>query len=230
MRREEPALSRTRGAHRQIPPRLRRLRLKAGDLRKALGVRDDASSQGLVQIALRTGLDEPEIQKSRQLGAAGSPPLPQDQLLATPTTVESAAAVEPTAAMESATTVNGVPMEATAACNVSVSSVAVSDVAVSNIATSVSAAIAPRATPSRVTDPRATTPSVCPSPVSEPSRTMEPRACSYEQTSDKPVWTVISIRSAGVGIVAVIAIGAHWSRTYGNTDRSHADPNAHLRL
>lgn len=224
MRREEPALSRTRGAPRQIPPRLRRLRLKAGGLRKSLGVRDDASSQGLVQIALRTGLDEPEIQKSRQLGAAGSPPLPQDQLLATPTTVESAA-VEPTAAMESATTVNGVPMEATAACNVSVSSVAVS-----NIATSVSAAIAPRATPSRVTDPRATTPSVCPSPVSEPSRTMEPRACSYEQTSDKPVWTVISIRSAGVGIVAVIAIGAHWSRTYGNANRSHADPNAHLRL
>jgi hypothetical protein len=86
--------------------------------------------------------------------------------------------------------------------------------------------------PIRMTVPWTTAPTVSPTPVPQPSGTMEPRARTYEHTSRKPVSTVISIRRTRVRVVAVIAVGTDRRRSHGNSDRSHSnsDPNSHLRL
>jgi hypothetical protein len=112
--------------------------------------------------------------------------------------------------------------------NWSAGNIPVADISMTRIAMHPAAAIGPI----RMTVPWTTAPTVSPTPVPQPSGTMEPRARTYEHTSRKPVSTVISIRRTRVRVVAVIAVGTDRRRSHGNSDRSHSnsDPNSHLRL
>jgi hypothetical protein len=62
---------------------------------------------------------------------------------------------------------------------------------------------------------------------------MEPGASSNEDAFVEPVSTVIAVRRAGVGIVAVVAVCANWRLIYGtnsNADRPYTDADADLCL
>lgn len=158
--------------------------------------------------------------------------------------------METASTMKSTSAVEGIPMESAATMkrtmhggrrteamsNISVSSIAMPSIAMCDIAVADIAAafisVHPTAaiSPVRMTVPRTAAPSIGPAPLSEPPRPVEPGAGSNEEPSGEPIRTVITVRRAGVWIVAVVAIRANRRWSHRNADWPDADADAHLRL
>ena len=152
--------------------------------------------------------------------------------------------------MESASAVECVPMEITAARNVPATAITAANVATANVApanvapadvATARVSMHPTAAirPIRMPVPWTTSPSIGPAPASQPTRTMEPRPSANEQTTYKPVRTVIPVGRAGIGIVAVIAVRANWrsgdiprtdSYAHSNRTNPNSDADPDLRL
>jgi hypothetical protein len=57
-----------------------------------------------------------------------------------------------------------------------------------------------------------------------------PRASSNEHAVYEPIWAVVAVRSAGIRIIIIIAVGANWRRAYISraiVGRPHSDANKH---
>jgi hypothetical protein len=74
-------------------------------------------------------------------------------------------------------------------------------------------------------------PSIIAAPVETrtPVKAMKPRAGAYEEATHKVVRCVVAVRRASIRVIAVVAVGAHRSRTIVGWANSNAD-NHSLRL
>ena len=129
-----------------------------------------------------------------------------------PAAVAAATSMESTATMEPAA---ATAMEASAAMEA-----AITATESASIKGTVREATAPVVPPSIIAAPVETR---------TPVKAMKPRAGAYEDATQKVVWSVVPVWRASIRVIAVVAVGAHRSRTIVGRANSNAD-NHSLRL
>jgi hypothetical protein len=152
--------------------------------------------------------------------------------LAASATVKTSATVEASATVKSAVTVEAASaMEFTATWRPVESSFTADETAAGDHAMSnIPGAAIPGAAPARVTVPRTTVPAIHPAPVSQPSRSVKPWASADEETTGKPIRSVVSVWRTRIRIVSVISVITN--RRSGKVTRTNSDANSNpdLRL